>query len=221
VETVSRNKWTPAEIKYLERYYAWKNVEQIVVGLARITGVTRTKRSVLSKAYKMMLSDSVPEEYSRLAWAHHNHGRRTKTTFLHRLARREGVLRRQPGGHCNPWIVPTKWLEEKIHEINAGAHGYTNDEIRNQWYTSASAAELFGFHPQRFAAKVAHENTILRRIFDAHVRRWRDVQKPGYKYYWHPADTKRAYSLYTEYKRTAATNPTDNLLRNHPKEQSE
>jgi hypothetical protein len=114
VETVSRNKWTPAEIKYLERYYAWKNVEQIVVGLAQITGVTRTKRSVLSKAYKMLLSDSVPEEYSRLAWAHHNHGKRTKTTFLHRLARREGVLRRQPGGHCNPWIVPTKWLEEKI-----------------------------------------------------------------------------------------------------------
>lgn len=214
MEQIKPPRWTPAEIAYLTRHYAYKSSAYLSARIKRVSGNERTMIAIQHKAHRLGLADATPPNQARVAWARLNN-RSEATQYLLKRARADGVLTRQDGARGRPYLVPNEWLDHALEQYNAGAHGHTRDEILNTWWDTPTAAAYFGLVKTHFVSRTIYTRGELRAIF-VNVRRWRNVHVPGHKYYWEPSDVRRAKLEYANHKRaTAGITSSDNLLRNH------
>jgi hypothetical protein len=217
VAKVKRRKWSEKELAFIQRWHRTRTTQWIADRIEAVDSQPRTLKAVEYKMQKMAMSDFVPDGYVRPHWLRDapNRGKLYQTVI--REARRAGVLQRQTHSAKRPHIVPAAWLDKFLEDREKGAYGYTQEEIREQWYTTAQIAAICKRRPDNFAGMLTTATTKLRYIFDAvPVRRWHDPMAHGKKLYWHPDDVREALRQWFAYKATKAhANPKMNLLHNH------
>jgi hypothetical protein len=212
-----RCNWTPEEMAYLRRWASSKDSHWLTAQLPKISGNTRSLSAVQQQMQKHALADQIPEGYIRAHWVRGGEPRGKLYETLVRHAQTAGVLRRQRTSVRQYYIIPEKWVEEFFNARNGGAHGFTAEEIRVQWWDTATVAMKLGKKSNALASELNKPKSWLGHAFNGKqpVRRWRDYATAGNKYWWHPDDVLRILPRWEAYKSTRPTDPRAHLLHNH------
>lgn len=212
-----RANWTPDELEFLRKNAKRHTQAWITQRIEKISGNKRSRKSVQMQMLKMGINDQLPDGYVRPHWLRggENTGKLYETVVKH--AKKDGVLRHQRSTERACYIVPEKWLNNYLSNRDSGAHGYSAEEIRDTWWDTTVVASKLGKPASTLATELNRRRSWLGHAFNAEppVRRWRDMNARGHKYWWHPDDVQRILPRWAAYKHSRPTDPRAHLLHNH------